>query len=112
MVGKRYLAKPAHIRFSNKNSYSNNNNNNTWNYNNNNTNNLAHMNALIESRRSIQPSYPRYQNVSLSPEQAKLFANISALYNDPETMKDALVSSGISRKNRNRLTQKIRALYE
>jgi hypothetical protein len=111
-TGKRYLAKPPHIRFSSINRHSNNYNNNTWSYNNNNSNNIRHMNNLIESRRSIQASRPRYTNVGLTPNQAKLFANISARYNNPANMKQAVYTRAISGKNRNTLTQKIRALYE
>lgn len=39
-----------------------------------------------ESRRSIQTSRPKYENASLNEKQSKLFANLSAAYNEPEDM--------------------------
>jgi hypothetical protein len=39
-----------------------------------------------ESRRSIQTTRPPYKNVGLNEKQSKLFANLSAAYNDPEDM--------------------------
>jgi hypothetical protein len=44
------------------------------------------INALRESRKSIQTTRPRYENVGLNEKQSKLFANLSAAYNDPEDM--------------------------
>ena len=49
--------------------------------------NLANeMNSLRESRRSIQTSRGKYQNVRLNETQSKLFANLSAAYNEPGDM--------------------------
>ena len=103
---KRYLTKPSHIRFSN-------NINNNWNtnfstYSN---NNIKHMINLVQSRQSIVPSKPSYRNVGLSPQQAKLFANISAKYNSPEEMLNAINTMNMSNMNRETLQQKIFALY-
>ena len=44
------------------------------------------INALRESRKSIQTTPPKYENVSLNEKQSKLFANLSAAYNEPEDM--------------------------
>jgi len=44
------------------------------------------INALRESRKSIQTTRPPYENVGLNEKQSKLFANLSAAYNDPEDM--------------------------
>jgi hypothetical protein len=44
------------------------------------------INALRESRKSIQTTRPTYENVGLNEKQSKLFANLSAAYNDPEDM--------------------------
>jgi hypothetical protein len=41
---------------------------------------------MSESRKSIQTTRPRYENVGLNEKQSKLFANLSAAYNDPEDM--------------------------
>jgi prophage DNA circulation protein len=107
-AGKRFLVKPAHLRFSNVNNYSNNNWNNYSNYEN---NNINHMRALVESRKSIMPSQRYYNNAYLTPNQAKLFANISLQYNTPEEMYNRLFRNNITNKNRNALRKKINALY-
>ena len=105
--GKRYLVKPTHLRFNT--TVNNNNNNNTWNtYSN---NNINYLNALVESRKSILPSRPQHRNVSLSPNQAVLFANLSAKYNNPSQMLNALNRKNIPNKNRNTFRKKIYALY-
>ena len=104
--GRRYLVKPSHLRFSNTTNVSNNNN--LSNYSN---NNINHLKALIESRKSIVPSRPYHQNIGLTPNQAILFANLSANYNDPRSMINALTRKNISNKNRNILRQKVYALY-
>jgi hypothetical protein len=44
------------------------------------------INALRESRKSIQTTPPKYENGGLNEKQSKLFANLSAAYNDPEDM--------------------------
>jgi len=44
------------------------------------------INALRESRKSIETTRPKYENVGLNEKQSKLFANLSAAYNDPEDM--------------------------
>lgn len=44
------------------------------------------INALRESRKSIETTRPTYDNVGLNEKQSKLFANLSAAYNDPEDM--------------------------
>ena len=107
-AGKRYLVKPSHLRFSNVNNYSNNNWNNYSNYE---KNNVNHVKALIESRKSIVPTRSQYKNVAFTPNQAKLFANISLQYNTPEEMYNRLYQKNISNKNRNILGKKINALY-
>ena len=106
-AGKRYLVKPSHLRFSTVNNYSNNNNN----LNNYTKNNLNYMRNLVQSRKSIVPSRQYLENVGLTPNQAKLFANISAQYNTPEQMYNRLYRRNISNKNRNALGKKINALY-
>jgi hypothetical protein len=103
---KRYLTKPSHIRFSN-----NINNNWSTNFSTYSNNNIKHMINLVQSRQSIVPSKPRYRNVGLTPNQAKLFANMSANYNTPEEMLNAINTMNISNTNRETLRQKIYALY-
>jgi hypothetical protein len=48
------------------------------------------INALRESRKSIETTRPKYENVSLNEKQSKLFANLSAAYNEPEDMLNTL----------------------
>jgi hypothetical protein len=48
------------------------------------------INALSESRKSIQTTRPPYKNVGLNEKQSKLFANLSAAYNEPEDMLNTL----------------------
>lgn len=113
-VGKRYLVKPSHIRFSNKNAYSNNNNinnsnNETWNLND--LLNNIHQRELTESRKSIVPSKPTYQNVRMNPKQAKLYANILSRFNDPNEMLNALNMMPMSQKDHNVLVGRIRSMF-
>jgi hypothetical protein len=103
--GKRYLVKPAHLRFSNN---VNNWNTNLSNYSN---NNIRYMINLVQSRQSIIPSKAPYRNVGLTPNQAKQFANMSAQYNTPDEMLNAINTMNISNTNRETLRQKIYALY-
>jgi hypothetical protein len=44
------------------------------------------INALRESRKSIETTRPKYENGSLNEKQSELFAKLSAAYNDPEDM--------------------------
>jgi hypothetical protein len=44
------------------------------------------INALRESRKSIETTRPKYENGSLNEKQSELFAKLSAEYNDPEDM--------------------------
>lgn len=117
--GRRYLVKPGHIRFSNRNRYSNenntNNNNETWNYNNilKNIENEEHMRELVESRKSVLPSFPEYGSPRLNPNQAKRFANLLSRYNDPNTMVNALSrNTTMSNRNRRIFRAKIREMFE
>jgi hypothetical protein len=70
------------------------------NFNNENVN-KERSNNLRNSRKSIEPSKLRYRNVRLNEKQSKLFANLSAAYNEPEEMLETL----------EKLQQRIFAMY-
>lgn len=75
-VGTRRLVPTQHLRFSN-----------TVNSKNENETSSANLQA---SRESIPVTPPRFRNVRLNERQSKLFANLSAAYNDPADMLDTL----------------------
>jgi hypothetical protein len=106
--GKRYLTKPSHIRFSNNVSYSNNNYNTEFN-----NNNFNHTRALVNSRKSITVSRPLYRlQYGFSPREAKLYANLSAKYNSPENLANAIMKNeSLSNNDRELFLEKIRANY-
>ncbi len=106
--GKRYLTKPKHIRFSNNVSSSNNNYNTEFN-----NNNFNHTRALVNSRKSINVSRPLYRmHYGFSPREAKLYANLSAKYNDPVNFGNAIIkNNSLSNNDRELFLEKIRANY-
>lgn len=83
-IASRYLVnEPKQIKISNtKNVFGTNINNNNA--------NKERSNNLRKSRLSGEQSRPKYKNVRLNEKQSKLFANLSAAYNDPGDMLETL----------------------
>lgn len=83
-IGTRFLVnRPKQFQIANET--------NVFGTNFNNTNvNKERSNNLRKSRFSGERSRPRYPNVRLNEKQAKLFANLSAAYNEPEEMLETL----------------------
>ena len=61
---------------------------------NNQNRNVKRSNQLRKARESIETSYQLYPSQALSEEEARLYAEFSAAYNDPKNMLDSIKKLG------------------
>ena len=61
---------------------------------NNTSRNVKRSNQLRKARESIETSYQLYPSQALSEEEARVYAEFSAAYNDPENMLDSIKKLG------------------
>ena len=108
-AGKRHLTKSTGIRFSNRNEVfgSNLRNRNT------NWEKSAHLAAarVSVSRKNITPLKNKTPEQPMTPEEAKILANITDKYNNYKDMVKALNQQGITLKSAKKLAKRLNLLY-
>jgi hypothetical protein len=70
-------------------------------------NNMTQNNLNLRNSRKSTQKTPRYAKEPLNPEEARVFANLWAKYNDPKNMILAIEETALNEKGKNRLLDHI-----